>query len=132
MQDLPTTPDSLFTLGLSLFNSGDHFQAHEVWEELWHLESGPDKHFAQAIVQFAVILVHHSRGNARGVRAVTATAIKHLAQASPSYRGLSRDSVLNEITRITAPTLALPESAFAPNLKHPPNSLPTSPGPARL
>jgi uncharacterized protein len=125
-------PQALFESGLALFNAGDHFHAHDVWEDLWHIEAGSDKRFAQALVQFAVILVHHSRGNARGVRSVTTTALNHLAQASPSYRGLTRETVLAELTRVTAPTLALPESFFAPGYKHP-DPLPTTPGdPARL
>lgn len=124
MDDLPDDPQALFEMGLALFNDGEYFHAHEVWEELWHLETGPEKLFAQGLVQFAVVLVHHERGNARGVRAVTKTAKARLSAACPTYRGLDRLTVLNLLDHTTRATLALDDAAFTSALKHPAGSLP--------
>jgi uncharacterized protein len=129
MDDIDHDPQSLFEAGLALFNQADYFHAHEVWEDLWHAESGPDKLFAQALVQFAVILVHHQRGNARGVRAVSRTALAKLDGSQEGYRSLSRQAVRAELLRVITPTLALNDDAFNPGIKHSPGSLPLPPGP---
>jgi hypothetical protein len=43
----------LFLEGVTLFNSGHHWEAHEVFEDLWRLQEGEKKKFAQAFVQMA-------------------------------------------------------------------------------
>ena len=35
MPDPADTPDPRYLRGVELFNRGDYFDAHEVWEELW-------------------------------------------------------------------------------------------------
>jgi len=69
--DTPITADSAETVarferGLMLFNSGDFFGCHEVWEELWLRSSGEDKLFYQGLIQAAVAILHAQRGNLRG------------------------------------------------------------------
>ena len=60
----PTNPDLIveirdmvrsgeFNEGLRLFNTGYYWEAHEVWEDLWRLQEGEGKDFAQAFVQIA-------------------------------------------------------------------------------
>ena len=31
----PDTPDTRYESGIELFNRGEYFDAHEVWEDLW-------------------------------------------------------------------------------------------------
>jgi uncharacterized protein len=58
--------DDTFERGLALFNRGDFFACHEVWEELWLRSVGAEKLFYQGLIQAAVALRHAERGNLRG------------------------------------------------------------------
>ena len=130
---LPEDADALFSRGAALFDDQNFFEAHEVWEDLWYIESGPDKFFAQGLVQFAVLCVHLERGNARGVRAVHQSATLRLNQAPETYRGLSRGHIISELDRVAGPTLRLEAKHFGPGLPKTPGLLPTDPaGPPKL
>jgi uncharacterized protein len=58
--------DDLFERGLALFNRGEFFACHEVWEELWLHSAGAEKRFYQGLIQAAVAILHAERGNLRG------------------------------------------------------------------
>ncbi len=51
MEEIRTAPE--FLEGITLFNEGYHWEAHEVWEELWRQQEGDAKSFVQALVQAA-------------------------------------------------------------------------------
>jgi|SRR6516165_1687022 len=67
-----------FLQGIKLFNSASFFEAHEVLEDVWRESVGPEKKFLQALIQIAVGLHHHSRGNPRGARSLLARATRNL------------------------------------------------------
>lgn len=58
--------DPRYLAGIQLFNRGDFFEAHEVWEDVWVETAGPDKQFFQGLIQAAVGLCHFCNGNVRG------------------------------------------------------------------
>jgi len=58
--------DDAFERGVALFNRGEFFACHEVWEELWLRSTGAEKFFYQGLIQAAVALLHAERGNLRG------------------------------------------------------------------
>jgi predicted metal-dependent hydrolase len=58
--------DPRYLAGIVLFNRGDFFEAHEVWEDLWMDTAGPDRQFYQGLIQAAVGLCHFCNGNVRG------------------------------------------------------------------
>jgi predicted metal-dependent hydrolase len=58
--------DDAFERGLTLFNRGDLFACHEVWEELWRRSTGAEKIFYQGLIQASVAILHAERGNLRG------------------------------------------------------------------
>src|SRR6266404_7370062 len=58
--------DPRYLAGIVLFNRGDFFEAHEVWESLWMDTAGEEKRFYQALIQAAVGLLHFCNGNIRG------------------------------------------------------------------
>ncbi len=68
--------DPRFQEGIACFDSEHFFDAHEVWESLWHaLPKGPgsevpggDRRFVQGLIQLAVSFEHWRRGNPRGAR----------------------------------------------------------------
>ena len=54
--------DCLFWQGVELFNSGEYFDAHEEWEELWSEFNLPDRFFIQGLIQATVSFYHLSTG----------------------------------------------------------------------
>jgi predicted metal-dependent hydrolase len=58
--------DPRYLAGILLFNRGDFFEAHEVWEDLWMETTAPEKRFYQGLIQAAVALCHFCNGNLRG------------------------------------------------------------------
>jgi predicted metal-dependent hydrolase len=58
--------DPRFQEGLKLFRARRYFEAHEVWESLWHETRGPERSVLQGFIQGAVCLHHAERGNRRG------------------------------------------------------------------
>ena len=51
---------------IDLFNAGDWYACHDVFEELWHECQGPSRKALQGILQIAVSQLHLQRGNLRG------------------------------------------------------------------
>lgn len=53
-----------FLLGLDLYNAGFYWEAHEMWEKLWHLagRKGPLADFFKALIQLAVAGVKWRQG----------------------------------------------------------------------
>ena len=41
MNFMDTSYDPRYLAGIVLFNRGDYFEAHEVWEDLWMETAGP-------------------------------------------------------------------------------------------
>jgi len=82
-------PIETFELGISHFNEGRFFEAHEEWERLWLAESEPHKTFLQGLIQLAAAFHHHSRGNRRGAEALLAAAVAKLEQFPGNYHGLA-------------------------------------------
>ncbi len=58
--------DEKFQRGISHFNAGEFFEAHEVWEEIWLEEVEPEKTFLQGIIQIAAAFHHYCRENTDG------------------------------------------------------------------
>lgn len=56
--------------GLDCFEDQQFFEAHEVWESLWHgiPKAHPERIIVQGLIQLAVSLEHWRRGNPRGAR----------------------------------------------------------------
>lgn len=76
--------------GVTLFNSGRFFDAHEAFEEVWR--EVPDheliRRHLQGMVQMAVAFHHQSTGNREGARSVLERAIGNLNGAEESFPGL--------------------------------------------
>ena len=82
-----------FDRGAELFNAGHYFDAHEVWEDVWRAAPEQEKKFLQGLIQVAVALHHHSRGNLEGARSLLARAHRNLADYADSYGGVDLASV---------------------------------------
>ncbi len=71
---------------LGHFNHGEFFEAHEVLEDVWRAAPGPEKKFLQGLIQVAVALYHHGKGNLVGARSVMKRARRNLS-TYPEYFG---------------------------------------------
>jgi predicted metal-dependent hydrolase len=78
-----------FLLGIAHFNSRKFFEAHEVWEEIWLIESELEKTFLQGLIQLAAAYHHYSRGNPNGTESLLASGIVKLTRFPADHRGLA-------------------------------------------
>jgi len=72
--------------GLTLFNSGHFFDAHEALEDVWR-EAPRHSHrrrHLQGLVQLAVAFHHQSTGNLVGARSVLERALRNIEDAEES------------------------------------------------
>lgn len=85
-----------FVQGVTLFNAGEFFRAHEEWEELWLTSSGTDKLFLQGIIQIAVAFHHLSRGNSSGAKSLLEASCAKLAPLPEDYWGIDLGTLLRD------------------------------------
>ncbi|MBA3915218.1 MAG: DUF309 domain-containing protein [Acidobacteriales bacterium] len=85
-----------FQQGIALFNHGDFFEAHEVWEDVWRAAPVPEKKFLQGLIQVAVAFVHYQRGNLVGARSLLRRGERNLAAYSEHYAGLHVTALLQQ------------------------------------
>ena len=74
--------------GIALFNAGDYFHAHEVWEDWWRATTRPEKQTIQGMIQVSVAMHHASTGNIAGAMSVMERALRNLEGAAGDWRGL--------------------------------------------
>lgn len=106
----PATPtsgeyDTRYLSGIKLFNRGDYFSAHEIWEELWHDCPAADRRFYQSLIQAAVALYHGNNGNKPGATRLSESGMKYMAPYRPRYRGLNVDDFWRQMGDALAPLL---------------------------
>jgi predicted metal-dependent hydrolase len=80
--------DDKFQRGLKHFNRREFFEAHEVWEEIWLVETEPEKTFLQGLIQIAAAFHHYCRGNPQGAESLLASGIVKLTRFPGRHRGL--------------------------------------------
>ena len=120
MPGTPDTPDARFLAGIELFNRGEFFEAHEVWEELWQDSPPADRRFYQSLIQAAVAAYHWSRGNATGAARLYNSGRRYAEPYRPVHLGLAVDAFWDAMAahlaaaldnqdapRISPPTIAL-------------------------
>jgi hypothetical protein len=90
---------STFQRGAELFNAREYFDAHEVWEDVWRAAPAEEKRFLQGLIQVAVALHHHTRGNLEGARSLLARAHRNLSHYPDSYAGVNLAEVRAAITQ---------------------------------
>lgn len=98
--------------GIRLFNRGAFFEAHEVLEDVWRAAPKTEKRFLQGLIQVAVALHHHSKGNLIGAQSLLARAAKNLATYPEQFGGIELGPLRH--------SLALWQSTFAEGGTMPP------------
>jgi len=83
--------------GVALFNAGFYWEAHEVWESLWHAHgrTGPTADVIKALIKLAAAGVKVREGQPHGItthaRRAAELFAKARADAGPSLLGLGLD-----------------------------------------
>ena len=88
--------------GLALFNDEEFFDAHEVLEDVWRPAPEPERKFLQGLIQVAVGLHHHSRGNLVGCRSLLARAHRNLSLYPAVHQGVDLAGLRNALLDWTA------------------------------
>jgi hypothetical protein len=94
--------EGAFQRGIVLFNRGEYFACHEVWEEIWLRSAGDHKLFYQGLIQAAVAILHAERGNLRGAASTWRKACAKLDPMPPHHMGIA----LEEFRRALAEFIA--------------------------
>jgi predicted metal-dependent hydrolase len=101
--------DPRYLAGIVLFNRGDYFEAHEVWEDLWMDTAGPDKPFYQGLIQAAVGLCHFCNGNVRGAVKLYHSSRDYMARYPSPHLGLDLAGFWQGMAGCFAELLASPD-----------------------
>ncbi len=98
--------DARYLAGVSAFNRGDYFAAHEEWEEVWLGCASADRLFYQSLIQAAVSLYHWGNGNRAGARRLFGSGRGKMAGYRPSHLGLDVDGFWRQVEAALAGALA--------------------------
>ena len=109
MDSTATPYDPRYLAGIVLFNRGEFFEAHEVWESLWMESYGPERPFYQGLIQAAVGLCHFCNGNQRGAVKLFHSSRAYMAKYGSPYLGLDSAAFWARMERCFAPVLACPD-----------------------
>jgi predicted metal-dependent hydrolase len=83
--------------GILLFNSADFFDAHEALEDVWREAQEPERKFLQGLIQIAVALHHHSRGNLVGAQSLMARGADNLRPYPEGFGGIRLGQLLESV-----------------------------------
>src|SRR5438270_9352140 len=106
MDSTATPYDPRYLSGIVLFNRGDFFEAHELWEDLWVDSAGPERSFYQGLIQAVVGLCHFCNGNLRGAVKLFHSSRRYLAAGGAAFQGLDLDDFNQRMERCFAPLLS--------------------------
>src|SRR5277367_505370 len=109
MDTAPAQYEPRYLAGIVLFNRGDFFEAHEVWESLWMETFGPEKQFYQGLIQAAVGLCHFCNGNVRGAVKLYHSSRDYMVRNETPHLGLDTAAFWQSMQTCFAELLASPE-----------------------
>src|SRR6266542_225880 len=101
----PELERKLYYDGIALFNAGEYFEAHEVWEEIWHMAYGLKYEFYQGLIQCAVALEHYRRSNPRGVISLYKSYQTKFQNVSAVFMGLEVSKFLGDMRQALGPVI---------------------------
>src|SRR3569623_1097997 len=95
----------LYFDGIHLFNEHEFFEAHEVWEDAWHMAAGVKHEFYQGMIQCAVALEHYRRSNPRGVLSLYKSYTPKFQSVPDVFMGLDVKNFLAAMKHALDPVL---------------------------
>lgn len=103
--------DPRYLAGIVLFNRGDFFEAHEVWESLWMETPPPEKKFYQGLIQAAVALCHFCNGNLRGAAKLFRSGRDYMERSGTPHLGIDQTRFWGDMERCFDEVLTASENA---------------------
>jgi uncharacterized protein len=103
--------DSRYLTGVEHFNRREFFEAHEVWEDLWHETTGPDRRYIQGLIQAAVAVYHAGNGNGRGARRLFHSGRRYMTGFGSPHLGLDASAFWAALELALADFLSDPPAA---------------------
>ncbi|HKQ05026.1 MAG TPA: DUF309 domain-containing protein [Blastocatellia bacterium] len=91
--------------GIAHFNAERYYEAHEIWEAIWLRSAGDTRLFYHMLIQAAVALYHHQRGNTHGVRTLYRRASEKLEQLPAHFMSLDVKAFACQLERFIAGSL---------------------------
>lgn len=88
--------------GLRLFNAGEYYAQHDVFEALWMETEGPVRELYRAILQVGVALYQTQRGNRRGALKMLLRSAQWLRDLPDSCQGLDVAQLRADVRRLRA------------------------------
>ena len=101
----PDQERKLYYDGIELFNAHEFFEAHEAWEDAWHMAYGPKHDFYQGLIQCAVALEHYRRSNPRGVVSLYNSYRPKFRGLPPVFMGLDVPAFLTAMREVLRPVV---------------------------
>ncbi|NBP32518.1 MAG: DUF309 domain-containing protein [Synechococcaceae bacterium WBA_2_066] len=92
--------DPRFYSGIQNFNSGNFYEAHDLFEDLWHECDEPKRRWIHGIVQISVAMHHHSTGNLNGSLLLLAEGMSRMRRAQISPIGFKEGEFLEPCLEI--------------------------------
>ena len=74
--------------GVRLFNEEFFFEAHEVLEDVWHLERGEPRLFLQGLIQVCAGYHHFQNGNLVGAMTLLERGADKMRRYPPKFLGI--------------------------------------------
>ncbi len=84
---------------IDLFNAGDWYACHDVFEELWHETQGPMRPVLQGILQIAVAQLHQQRNNRRGATILMGEGLGRIRGCDNGALGLDLSELVSTAAR---------------------------------
>lgn len=106
MSVAPEAADRRYLAGVALFNAGDYFAAHEVWEDLWRDCRTADRRFYHSLIQAAVALYHATRGNRPGAARLLSAGREKMSGYPDRHLGLDTIAFWHEVCVVVEDLLA--------------------------
>ena len=91
---------SLFNEGLEYYRSGEYFEAHESWEELWSDFYLEDRRFVQGLIQLSVSFIHLENNNLKGAKSLLNKCKEKFMEFNHIQRGIDVGGLLSEINQV--------------------------------
>lgn len=105
-----TAADPRFRRGVELFNAGEYFDAHEVWEHLWRECNETDRRFVQSLIHAAVALYQLGRANVTAASTQFARGAAKAREYPPTFLGVDSRALwgrLNEVLTAAESSVAV-------------------------
>lgn len=105
-------PSPAFREGVALFNAGEYYRQHDVFEALWRADQRPVRILYQGVLQVGVALYQMQQNNPRGALKLLRRGLGHLRLLPPVCQGVDVAALRRDARRLHDDLLAADEKAI--------------------